>query len=134
MEYLKTYEAFQLGDDIWIIMDESEKYILGDVMYKNDITSYVLFPIENATMTTFKDYSYKSIEEALKKIDQLNNDSVKIGFGSPIYKKSHNDIGYITTDGSEYKRMFNLSEDEKLIPVKMFMGIMKGSDVDYHNL
>lgn len=149
MKYLKLYENFELSNEIWVIMDEKEELIYGDVIdirpddddgmssrlhRKKYPKANVLIPTENANRDTFQEFSFGSKADTLSKIETMTD--VYIGydytpsFGSN-WKMRSRFFGGESPNRREnpYKRWFS-GDDLKLKPVKYFMGIMKADNLN----
>ena len=117
MEYLKTYESFNIGGDVWVITTADEQYMyvghknLYDVN-KNGIWKTILAfsPTEEVDWDTFKKINHTSTDLANNDLKYLIEDTGR-------------DYMILFKDG----RKFHLSEDEvsNLKITRLFMGAMK---------
>ena len=157
MEFLKTFESFSLGEDLWMIMDENEEMIYGDqirvrahdddgrnTQYADGKTTppweHVMIPLENANKDVFKYFSFSSKEYVEWKINQMVNEGVYIGYDhSPKFTSNRwkmmsgsKIVGGVNGKENPYKRFFRAQDNDLagLKPVKFFMGIQKDEDLD----
>ena len=85
MRYLKLYENFSSGKDIWVLMDENEEYVFAEsftsVRKGMTFVSNRMVAIDDVSMDSFSKHSYTSEERALISIQYIspqNNIELKI--------------------------------------------------------
>ena len=104
MKYLKLYENFSAGKDVYVIMTQDEKYIFSDIKQVGAYNAGIFYPSNSDNFNYFE-----SEKDAQKTIDEI----IRLGDSIIRFDDGRDDI--------------ELGEDEEnnLIIVPCFMGIMK---------